>query len=271
MSATLSRRSLLAGITAAPAAALPALASAAPAAIQVEENPALVAAWKAFRAAETEYYAAKDALEWLADEWKHLWPLAPEEILGVAEADIFHGPKDNAERDIIGRPIKRDRADLTKRLSRKFREKGGQTCFAVDDPDELAERLAELKSREPRGRTERARQRYREWTNSLIAEDEMRLPLAREYRAETNRLREAAGVEAAKARIARAGEEFEAAAKQVGKEPARTVYGLSLKADTVVGTCDFWDLPRSKGFLGDARRLAEAIFDVIPESGGVVS
>ncbi|MFX7329178.1 hypothetical protein ABTI69_20540, partial [Acinetobacter baumannii] len=51
-------------------AALP--AEAAPA-----ENPELIAAYERFVAARAERAAAEDALEWLADEWRHLWPLAP--------------------------------------------------------------------------------------------------------------------------------------------------------------------------------------------------
>jgi len=83
----LNRRRLLIGLAASTAAA-PTVAIAntdaiSGAADEIEENPDLIAAWHQHREAEAEYWTAKDELGWLADEWKHLWPLAPEGILGV--------------------------------------------------------------------------------------------------------------------------------------------------------------------------------------------
>lgn len=77
------RRTFLGG---AAAASLPVTAGTCVAvtAIQVEaaspavvvENPDLLAAYVRLQDAQAELHAAKDALEWIADEWRHLWPLA---------------------------------------------------------------------------------------------------------------------------------------------------------------------------------------------------
>ncbi len=51
------------------------------------ENRDLLVAFKRLQSAQRELWDAEDALVWIADEWRHLWPLAPEELLGIANAD----------------------------------------------------------------------------------------------------------------------------------------------------------------------------------------
>lgn len=68
----ITRRNVLLGLAgAAPVIAVSSTAVASEVGEQAE-NPALVAAWKKFRDAETEFYAAYEALEWLVDEWRHI-------------------------------------------------------------------------------------------------------------------------------------------------------------------------------------------------------
>lgn len=68
------------------------------------ENPDLLQAHERMIAARTELADAKSALEWIADEWRHLWPLAPEELLGGANAGFSDT---TAERDIVGNRVAR--------------------------------------------------------------------------------------------------------------------------------------------------------------------
>ena len=82
-------------------------------------------------------------------------------------------------------------------------------------------------------------------------------------------LREAAGVEAAKLRVDMAHRTMDEAATLVSKIPATTTYGLRLKADAVIGTMESIGVKPNNSFIGDALRLADAIFDVIPESGRI--
>lgn len=268
------RRRMLFGLAAASTAAVPVAALAKSASAQVdldeiEENPELVAAWREHRAAETEHEAAKDALGWLADEWKHLWPLAPEDILGCANAHIHNRYDEKIERDIIGRPMMREKCELTHRLSKRFREEGGKTAFFIDQPDELSERLSQLRQREPKGRTPKALEKNRKWRDETIADFENRLRLATEYYAETNRIRALAGVDAAKQRIRDAKSRIEAAAAAISKAPSRTLVGLRLKADILLYTLEAWKLPRNDDFIfGAVWRLVEDALDATQHLDG---
>lgn len=270
------RRRMLLGLAAASTAAAPVTALAKSTSGQgqgdldeIAENPELVSAWKEHRAAEAEHKAAKDALGWLADEWKHLWPLAPEDILGCANAHIHNRADERIERDIIGRPMMREKCELTRRLKKRFREEGGKTAFFIDQPDELSKRLAQLRHSEPRGRTPRALERNRKWRNETIADHENRLRLATEYYAETNRIRALAGVDAAKQRIKDANNRVEAAAAAVSMAPSRTLVGLRLKADILLYTLEAWKLPRNDvSIFGAVWRLVEDALDATQHLDG---
>lgn len=198
--ATVNRRGLLLGLAAASTAAAGGAASAS----APVENPELLRLADQLDAAESEYVAAVDALEWIADEWRHLWPLAPEDLLGGANADK-HDHYDTAERDIIGRHVMRDTAVLTKRLSAKFRREDERLCFHVFTVKETAESIARHLLHPPVGRSAMSLARNQRIYDKHIRALEQRLVLAREYEAETARLREAAGVAVAmkRKRIAR--------------------------------------------------------------------
>jgi hypothetical protein len=107
---TVTRRRVLLGLGAATASAavVGTPTGAKSATVARAENPELLKAYKALQDARTEEAKAKDALEWLVDEWRHLWPLAPEALLGGANADRYGRDDNNAERDIAGRYLKRD-------------------------------------------------------------------------------------------------------------------------------------------------------------------
>jgi hypothetical protein len=231
-----------------------------------DENPALIEAWTQFRTAEKEYYAAKDALEWLADEWRHLWPLAPEEILGAANASARG---DGIERDIIGRALKRNCADLTKRLSKKFRQSNETTCFFLDDPEDLAERIADLEARPAKGKTAKSLERNRKDRAQWIANLKLRHQLATKYYAETEHVRMLANVEGAQRRLKLATTSFNDAGQPVAKAKAFTPYGFRLKADAVVGMLEYYEIRRDNAFFGPMLDLANSAMDLTKEYDGI--
>lgn len=240
-------------------------AGTAVAALPVEtapsENPELISAYDRFVAARAEVVAAEDALEWLVDEWRHLWPLAPEEILGSANADEYTA---GAERDIAGRIIIRDTSDFTTRLDRKQRGKLRTSCFSVPTPDWFQDVID--KWEKPRtGKTAKALARNRAQQAKVLKEYRQKLRLSEEYHAETARLRETSGVEQAKQRIKTAKAALGRACSDISYEPAYTVAGLRLKAEALQ-TQDDGMAPymRDKGgALGGMARFIEATLDVI--------
>lgn len=239
----ISRRSFLRNTAAAGAVgavvAAPAIVEAGSENAAAAENPSLIEAWKTFRGAETEKKAAKDALEWLADEWKHRWPLAPEEILGGANANERSDPElFTIERDILGRAIRRDCSVLTKRLSKEFRAETKECCFFIETPQRLAEWLDEAEKRVPRGRTEKALARNQKFHTEYLARLRIQFVLSTRYFAEIASIRAAASVEQVEARVEKANIDFEIALDAVFAEPAHTLYGARLKADALYGYCE---------------------------------
>lgn len=254
------RRTFLGGIAAASVPTGAAVAALPPETAQ-DENPALLAAYDRFLAARAEVAAAEDALEWLVDEWRHLWPLAPEEILGAANADQYSAA---AERDIAGRIITRNTADLTRRFTRLQREKWPTTCFCVRCPEQLQGTI-EAWEKPRTGRTERALARNRAEQARVLSEYRHKLRLSEDYFAETARLIDASGVDQVKQRIKTAKAELDRACTDVSHEPAYTVVGLRLKAE-VLQTQDNGMAPymRDKGgALGAMARFIDATLDVI--------
>lgn len=133
------RRKFLAGaavaslpVTAGASAAATAIQAEAATSAPIAENPELLAAYARLQDAQFELREAKDSLEWIADEWRHLWPLAPEELLGPADADRHMGHA-VGETDIIGNFILRDCSTLTKRLSPQFRKVDRRDCRAYEN------------------------------------------------------------------------------------------------------------------------------------------
>jgi hypothetical protein len=252
-------------VAAVPASAAVAALPAEPALI---ENAELIAAYDRFLAARAEVAAAEDALEWLADEWRHRWPSAPEEILGFANADEKDGGhfKDiiDAERDITGRLVFRDTAALTKRFTKKQRQETPRTCFGVYKPDSLLQTIKGWE--QPRtARTERALAKKLADQKRILHEYREKLRLSEIYHAECARLREASGVLQVKRRIEAAKVELDRACSSVSYMPARTAEGLRLKAAVLLvqdnGMAPF--MRNKGGALGAMARFIDATLDVI--------
>lgn len=262
------RRKFLGGVA---AASLPATAGAsvAIAAIQADiaapvtqaENPDLLTAFKRLKAADAELTEARSALEWLADEWRHRWPLAPECILGGANADSF-GSSDDAERDIIGRFIRRDTSVLLDRVSARWRREHPRLCFFVDTVEDLEERIQAVRNRKPRGRTEATREKYRAEDQALLNRYLMQVEAAREYHAETARLRKLAGVDQAKARIKEAESAYRRATSDVSHIPAFGPEGLKIKLAAMDNTGFREHFSDAPGIVGDMARFIQQVIDM---------
>lgn len=241
-------------------------ASVAPA-TPMEANPALVEAHGRLLVARAEQREAKDALEWLADEWRHLWPLAPEELLGGANGHIGYG-RDTGERDLIGRFIHRDTSDLTKRFNPKQRRDTPRACFSVDTAEDLQQRLAGLEKSKPRGRTEKALAANTAWREETIQTFRRRVALANQYEAETARLRQAAGVSKAKARIVEAERQVSLACSEVSKIPAVNYRDLAIKGDAIMQSDIAKAMKKCDGIFADMARL---VLETIDLGGGALS
>ena len=236
--------------------------SALPAEAAPVENPELIAAYDRFVAARAEVAAAEEALEWLVDEWRHMWPLAPVEIIGFPNADEYTA---GAERDIAGRIIKRKTAGLGKlSRSRGFVERYPETCFQVYSPELLQDIIARWEK--PRtGKSEKTLARKLAEQAKMLAEYRRKLRLSEQYYAETARLREASGVEDVKQRIKTANAALDRACTDVSYESAYTISGLRLKAE-VLQTQDDGMAPymlNKGGALGGMARFIDATLDVI--------
>lgn len=261
---TISRRNLLKqspAVLVIAATPIGAAVAAVPTQTAQAENPELLAAYDRFLAARAEVAAAEDALEWLVDEWRHLWPLAPEEILGCANADNYTA---GAERDIAGRIIVRETSDMTKRATRRWREEYPRTCFTVHDPDWFQDVIDRWKT--PRtGKTEKALARNRAEQARVLSEYRHKLRLCEEYFAETARLLKASGVDQVKQRIKTARAALDRACSDVSHAPTYTIAGLRLKAE-VLQVQDNGMAPHLRdkgGSLGAMARFIEATLDVI--------
>lgn len=266
------RRTFLGGAT---AASLPVTAGAcvAATAIQAEagapaaisENPDLYAAYTRLREASGELIDALDALQWISDEWRHRWPVAPEELLGVAGANLGYG-RTNPERDILGDFIFRDCALLTKRLSASFRKQNCKTCFSIITVEDAEYSLDQFQGRTPKGRTPQALAKSKEMIERNIGAYSERIELARVYEAETTRLRKTAGVDVARQRIADAESRISRIGNEISKMPAFTQDGLLIKA-LALKASGFFGSVRSDGILMEMGRLIDQIIDM----GGRVS
>ncbi|WP_198521555.1 hypothetical protein [Rhizobium sullae] len=231
----------------------------------IEENPALLEAYDRLNVARLERREAKDALEWLADEWRHLWPLAPEELLGGANADRHPGPNDDAERDIIGRHIKRDVTTLTKRLSPKFRQGHPEgVCFSVLTWEEADKHIEYWASLKPKGRTERALAKNIANREAAIVEARHKRKLAQKYFQETTALRQEAGVDQAIQRVTQAETAVLVACSDISQIPALTPNGLRIKAEAIMASGVFQTVKNSNGLLGEMARFVQSVINVAP-------
>lgn len=266
-----SRRSLLLGMAAASTSAAvavvptPARPASKSAATPVGENPELVAAYDRFTEAWAELKTAKANLDWLADEWRHRWPLAPEEILLNANAqNDFHVPP-GAETDIVGRCLLRDTSTLTKRLSRDFRGKARQTCFTLRTSEKAREMRDRWERTVPKGRTEKSLARNRAFREEAIRECTRDLALAEQYEAETARLRNESGVALVLQRVKDADRKLNATAAEVSFLPALTLEGVGMKATAAsIGAHELIKLivVEDKSPLGQIARLVGSVLQV---------
>nr|KZA99347.1 hypothetical protein A4A59_23050 [Rhizobium leguminosarum] len=267
---SMSRRKLLLGMSAASAAAAVAIAPDAHGAAVGQgssgdqaENPDLIVAYQKFNDACAQLEEARNSLEWLADEWRHHWPLAPEELLHGANAQDGRGTMP-AERDIVGRFLIRDTSELTKRLAPKFRRETQNTCFAICTASEERKLLERWKRSTPIGRTEKALARNRGYRVKAIRECELRIRLADQYEAETTRLRQVSGADAARLRVRDADIRLQKAADEVSKCQACTVAGLAMKADALTVTAGaLMKITKSdESPLGQIARFIESVAEV---------
>ncbi|TBH34602.1 hypothetical protein ELG66_01005 [Rhizobium leguminosarum] len=267
---SMSRRKLLLGMGAASAAAAVAIAPDANGAAVGQgfsgdqaENPELIVAYQKFNDACAQLEEARNSLEWLADEWRHQWPLAPEDLLLGANAQDGRYTMP-AERDIIGRYVVRDTSGLTKRLAPKFRRENRKTCFVIRTGDEERELLKRWKRSTPTGRTEKALARNRAYRIKAIRECELRIQLADHYEAETARLRQVSGADAARLRVRDADILLQKAADEVSKCQACTVAGLAMKADALGVTAGaLMKITKSDDSpLGQIARFIESVAEV---------
>lgn len=231
------------------------------------ENPDLLNAFERLKAADAEVIEARSALEWIADEWRHRWPLAPECILGGANADRY-GDSGDAERDIIGRFIRRDTSVLLDRVSAKWRREHPRLCFFVDTVEDLEERIQGVRNRKPRGRTEETRKKYKAEDQALLNRYVMQVEVAREYHAETARLRKVAGVDQAKARIKAAEAAYRRASNDVSRIPAFGPDGIKIKLAAMESTGYREHFSDAPGIVGDMARLIQQLIDM---NGGALA
>ncbi|TAX91988.1 hypothetical protein ELH97_08650 [Rhizobium leguminosarum] len=227
------------------------------------ESPELTSAYQSFCDACVDLKEAHQAREWLADEWKHRWPLAPEALLWGANAQ--NGSYlDDGERDIIGRFIMRDTADLTKRMSAKFRRATPRTCFSILTSSRAREIVEKWKQSSPKGRTVKARVRHQSFRDKMIREYEMNIGLAEKYEAETARLREISGADAARLRVKEADDRLLKASNEVSQCPAYTVAGLGMKAAALTVTAsELMKITKSDDSpLGQLARFIDSVAEV---------
>lgn len=236
-------------------------AKAAPSAA-IAENPELLHAFERLTSAQAELAEAESALEWIADEWRHRWPLAPETILGLANADSGYGSHDDAERDIIGRYLRRDTSGMTDRLSVTMRRANPTLCFSVPTVETLEEKIRGVQKWKNRGRTEATRERQRLAAARLIEKFNKDIELSREYYAETDRLRNAAGVAEAKARIDRAKRAYFLASSDVSHLPAFGPEGRKIKLAALVGSGFMGDFLKTPGIIGEMARFIQGEYDM---------
>jgi hypothetical protein len=221
------------------------------------ENADLLAAYERLLQVRGELAVAEDAIQWLVDEWRHLWPLAPEELLGGANADCY-GRDDEAERDIAGRYLKRDTSDLTKRLPKKWREENTAVCFTVLTPEKAHETIEFWSHQVPKGRTQKALEQRRARRDAFIKGYQQKLPLAQAYQKETARLREASGVEEVKQRISVAKAALTTVSGEISTIPAFTHNGLRIKAEAIEANPFFEGMKDIGGLFGEMARFIES-------------
>ena len=96
----------------------------------------------------------------------------------------------------------------------------------------------------------------------MLASYKRALELAREYEAQTEALREASGVELAKARVKAAEGAVATIRDEISHIPAFGAEGLRIKFEEVKATGDFDKLLRFEGIIGDMARLIQQFVEI---------
>ncbi|MER8531709.1 hypothetical protein NKH61_10515 [Mesorhizobium sp. M1005] len=205
MPAAINRRRMLLGLAAASTAAAAVTATSVAGCAPVE-NPELVRLGNQLPDATAEYLAAREAIEWIAAEWKHRWPVAPDEIT------LPRGDYTNGERDIAGRFLKRPGEEQV----RSVRSVENLTALSEHRP---------LRS----NASDAVRARHAAW----LSRRQRELELGKAYHAETARLRDVSGMEVAKDRVAAAERSLSDLVTAIMAQPGMTMKGLLIKAQAI--------------------------------------
>jgi hypothetical protein len=183
-----------------------------------------------------ERAAAEAEIARIADEWRDRWPLAPEALLGsTIRGTALDDSMWRAERDIAGDVLERDVSLLTERLTKEQRAEfaGKRLAFYVWKRSSIVDELERLREREPAGRTVKALARNRAWRAKAITRAKTKLNLVKSYEAEAARLLQVSGMNAAKARLAKAEANVLSVRKAISNADARSPADLWKKAEVV--------------------------------------
>ncbi|RWO24972.1 MAG: hypothetical protein EOS08_16215 [Mesorhizobium sp.] len=202
----INRRRMLLGLAVASTAAATAVTVASAAGCAPVENPELIRLGNRLSDASAEYLAALEEIEWIAAEWKHRWPLAPDEIT-MPRGNYLDG-----ERDIAGRFLRRPGEEL--RCVRDVRNLAA--IVATDRP---------LRN----NATEAMRARRANW----LATAKRELKIGKLYKVQTTRLRKVSGMDTAKARAAAAKKSLSDLVTAIMEQPGTTMEGMLIKAQAV--------------------------------------
>lgn len=192
------------------------------------ETPEIVTALQGLAEARKALDVASTDLDWFKAEWRHRWPSAPEEILGIANADRF-GTTSTPETDILGAFIYRSAEELPQRMGKRAKV-GLRLCFAVETPAELTERAAFIRGQSPRGRLPHTLEKDRARLAKYLALTERQLATSEAYFAERARILELSGAAQMLQRHADAKRAVVAAFAAVSRAPVTSVWGLRAKA-----------------------------------------
>jgi hypothetical protein len=179
-----------------------------------EMSPDIEAAFNSVINARRELVAAKDARDWLADEWRHLWPRAPE---SMRWHDFMSGA---VEMDIVDRSFLGEDGYAIKIKSRK--EVAESKAWAEGGRAPRANASAKMKERHEKWLRER---------RAEVAEMEA-------YLDETERLREISGSRAILARIEEARLELDRAISTLMAVPVANLVDLRVKAQAALIAAD---------------------------------
>jgi hypothetical protein len=229
----LTRRAMLTSTPAlALAVATPAAAIACSRPIDAGDDSKLFTLLGEYQATQADLAKANADLDWLVAEWQHVWPLAPEELLGGGWFDDHPNSRmKTVERDIAGRFLRRDTAPLTKRLERRTRAEHATGIFDVTTAAYARDSLDRWRKSTVRGRTAKSLANNQKRRVDFMDQWERRFALATEYEAETARLRELSGVAKIHKRIEMLTAGCGLYADLILAEPVQTVAGLQAKAD----------------------------------------